>query len=191
VCLCLCVGVIVWTQNCVQQQPYVRTVYRTQQMSSTGAWCIVPYNIFFWTMPSSGIWRRVALVRTDVSEERVASLLVTANVSSSLILSSLMMEGISSSETSVLTTVTRPNIPEDDILHSHRRENLKSYIALAGWSLQWRRNVSPVWYELGFYTPEQGILHSHRRENLKSYVVFIHLSKFVFVKRLSNWSLLR
>jgi hypothetical protein len=26
-------------------------------------------------------------------------------------------------------------IPEDDILHSHRRENLKSYIALTGWAL--------------------------------------------------------
>jgi hypothetical protein len=26
-------------------------------------------------------------------------------------------------------------IPEDDILHSHRRENLKSYIALTDWSL--------------------------------------------------------
>jgi hypothetical protein len=26
-------------------------------------------------------------------------------------------------------------IPEDGILHSHRRENLKSYIALAGWVL--------------------------------------------------------
>jgi hypothetical protein len=25
-------------------------------------------------MPSSGLWRRVALVRTDVSEERVASI---------------------------------------------------------------------------------------------------------------------
>jgi hypothetical protein len=24
-------------------------------------------------------------------------------------------------------------IPEDDILHSHHRENLKSYIALTGW----------------------------------------------------------
>jgi hypothetical protein len=30
--------------------------------------------------------------------------------------------------------------------------------------------VSPVKYELGFYTPEDDILHSHRRENLKSYV---------------------
>jgi hypothetical protein len=27
------------------------------------------------------------------------------------------------------------NIPEDDILHSHLRENLKSYIALTGWTL--------------------------------------------------------
>jgi hypothetical protein len=26
-------------------------------------------------------------------------------------------------------------IPEDDIIHSHRRENLKSYIALTGWTL--------------------------------------------------------
>jgi hypothetical protein len=26
-------------------------------------------------------------------------------------------------------------IPEDGILHSHRRENLKSYIALTGWTL--------------------------------------------------------
>jgi hypothetical protein len=29
---------------------------------------------------------------------------------------------------SVLTRTTRRNIPEDTILHSHRRENLKSYI---------------------------------------------------------------
>jgi hypothetical protein len=61
-------------------------------------------------------------------------------------------------------------IPADDILHSHRRENLKSYIALTGWTLYWRSNVSPVKYELGFYIPADDILHSHRRENLKSYI---------------------
>jgi hypothetical protein len=60
-------------------------------------------------------------------------------------------------------------IPEDEILHSHCRQNLKSYIALTGWTLYRRRNVSPVKYELGFYIPED-ILHSHRRENLKSYI---------------------
>jgi hypothetical protein len=37
------------------------------------------------------------------------------------------MEEQSSSETSVLTRVTRRNTPEDDIHHSHRRENIKSY----------------------------------------------------------------
>jgi hypothetical protein len=107
-------------------------------------------------MASSGMLRPVALVRTDVSEELSASiirmtrirqlgtteyylshfvflrsvcrLLVTANaVPSSSIPVTLMMEALSSSETSVLTRVTRCNIPEDGILHSHCCENPKSY----------------------------------------------------------------
>jgi hypothetical protein len=61
-------------------------------------------------------------------------------------------------------------IPEDGILHSPRRENFKSYIALTGWTLQRRCNVSPVRYELGVYIPEDDILHSHCHENLKSYI---------------------
>jgi hypothetical protein len=94
-------------------------------------------------MASSGMLRRVALVRTDVSEDlstsfirvtrigklgttlaSVRRLLVTASVfPSSPIFVALMKEALRSSETSVLTRATRRKIPE---LHSHRRENLKS-----------------------------------------------------------------
>jgi hypothetical protein len=51
--------------------------------------------------------------------------LVTANVASSSILVTLMLEALLSSETSVLGRATRRNITEEDILPSHRRETLK------------------------------------------------------------------
>jgi hypothetical protein len=47
----------------------------------------------------------------------VRQLRVTANVPSSLILVTLVMEAIRYSGTSVLTRATRHNIPDDGILH--------------------------------------------------------------------------
>jgi hypothetical protein len=72
--------------------------------------------------------RRVALVRTAVSEGYLASIVIflrsllqlldTANVvPSSAILVALMMEVIRSSETSVLTRAVRRNLSENGILH--------------------------------------------------------------------------
>jgi hypothetical protein len=55
-------------------------------------------------------------------------LLAACVVPSSPIFVTLTKEAPGSSETSVLTRATRRNNPQDTILHSHRRENLKSYI---------------------------------------------------------------
>jgi hypothetical protein len=87
-------------------------------------------------------------------------LLVTAEIPISPIPGTLLLLAICSSETAFLTRATRRSIQENVILHSNRREDLKSHIALTGWALQRKRNVSPVRYERGVYIPEDGILHS-------------------------------
>jgi hypothetical protein len=61
----------------------------------------------------------------------VGRLLVAASfVPSSPILVNLMMEALLSSETSVLARVTQRKIPEDSILHSYRRQSLRSYVSV-------------------------------------------------------------
>jgi hypothetical protein len=92
-------------------------------------------------LSSSGRWHCVALIRTDVSEDRIASIFrvheckqVTERSCKLLYRQRLVedsctlkMEAIQSSETSVLIRATRCHLPEDDNHHSHRRGNLKSY----------------------------------------------------------------
>jgi hypothetical protein len=71
-------------------------------------------------MVSSGLLRRVALVRTDVSEEPGASFIRVPKIGE--------LGRTQAATSNLLTRATRRNNPEDTILHSHRRENLKSYI---------------------------------------------------------------
>jgi hypothetical protein len=92
--------------------------YRDRRISSSGMWC-----------------RVVRWVSTDVSEEHIASIFRVEEISSTKktaskqVATCLKMEAICSSRTSVDTQrTTRRHIPEDDTLHNHRCENLKSYI---------------------------------------------------------------
>jgi hypothetical protein len=108
-------------------------------------------------MLSSGMLRRVTLVRTDISEIRFGSiirvtrigeiflrsvlrLLVTPNViSSSPSLITLMIEEILSSETSVLTRATRRKIPEDGLLRNHSAStNLRCIVSSLAWQSKYQ-----------------------------------------------------
>jgi hypothetical protein len=77
-------------------------------------------------MASCGMLRRVPLVRTDVSDKLSASFIRVTRIGEI----GTTLAVTSNRRTSVLTRATRRNIPEDAILHSHRRENLKSYLRI-------------------------------------------------------------
>jgi hypothetical protein len=90
------------------------------------------------------MWRPVDLVWTDVSEERIASIFRVEKSESEQVaadwaslqpsahagsshadFSTLKMEAIRPFETTGHTRSTRRHIPEDGILYSQRRENLR------------------------------------------------------------------
>jgi hypothetical protein len=137
-----------WRRACTLETNRTNNEVSMQDLRFSRRW--------LWRKVSSGMLRRVALVRTDVSEELGASfimvtwigelgtmlaltrnrrklccvrrLLVTANVvPSSPILVTLMKEVLSSSETSVLTKATRRNIPDDTILNEVSTLQLRSF----------------------------------------------------------------
>jgi hypothetical protein len=62
-----------------------------------------------------------------------------------IISSTLKMEAIRSSETSVYNKPMQRHIPEDTIPHSHHCENLKSYTVLGfGWAASSKPSVAAV-----------------------------------------------
>jgi hypothetical protein len=74
---------------------------------------------------SSGMLRSVAFVITDFSEEHLASIIRVTTIG---VVGIMLTENSSQSTLRRNTRATRRNIPEGGILHSHRRENLRSYI---------------------------------------------------------------
>jgi hypothetical protein len=73
-------------------------------------------------MVSSGLLCRVALVRTDVSEELDASFIRVTKIGELG-----TTQAATSNRRTLRRNATRRNNPEDTIIHSPRRENLKSY----------------------------------------------------------------
>jgi hypothetical protein len=142
-------------------------------------------------MVSSGLLRRVALVRTDVSEEPGASFIRVTKVgelgttqaatsnrrtlrrnsissqrtSVASFFVTLMNEAPGSSETSVLTRATRRNNPEDTILHSHRRENLKSYIVFMEFGSVLQYCAFTEWVMAAVSAWPEEVLGSNLRQN--------------------------
>jgi RNase P subunit RPR2 len=94
------------------------------------------------------------------------------------------MKAIHSSKTSVPTITSRQQIPEDDFIHRHHRENLKSYIML---TLFWDMNgqilkryqekgekVNRVRYNAMLEEKLKSAICSHCHELLSKGVLLLH-----------------
>jgi hypothetical protein len=86
-------------------------------------------NGVFWDVTPCGCCKNQVFLHS------MRRLLVPASVVPSSPILVTLMVALSSSETSIITKATRRNIPENDILHSHHCETLKSYTALTDWAL--------------------------------------------------------
>jgi hypothetical protein len=78
-------------------------------------------------MVSSWLLRRVTLGRMDVSEEPGASFIRVIKIGELGTTQAATSNRRTLRRNTVLTRATRRNNPEDTILHSNRRENLKFY----------------------------------------------------------------
>jgi hypothetical protein len=113
--------------NCIPSMPRWRwetsTLWCPLETDSVENWCQVKY--------------RYACIHTDIHTD-ITDMYVyrymrsrrtnVQHFSLSHILSTLKIEATRFYQTSVLTRSTQRHIPEDCNLHSHRRENLKSYL---------------------------------------------------------------
>jgi hypothetical protein len=125
-------------------------------------------QITIWRMPSSGLWRRVDLVGTEVSEACVASIFRLERIGEIGITEPHLGRRHSSSSLLCMSQMAeRHHIPEDGILHNHGSESLKlhndatfqktAFFIRMSETTQWR------------HTPEDVIVHNQCCENRKTY----------------------